>query len=212
MLTILHGTIIAYLRCMRLSTSILLVCLILVLAACEEEATSGQPAADQGSNQQVNPNQPSLPNLESDGANLNCNPSSFSDLIEICKNTDTNAESLRLAYSFFPDGTDFDFVQTRVIVPASFKDRIPAGVDVQLSAPLAGDQSGIIIPFNEQGEQMTLEGIVLPFVPPVTKFQAQFELTITRDGIEDGRDGVLLLSNLGTLEDFYQVLLERRQN
>lgn len=142
---------------------------------------------------------------------IDCEISSFSDFVEICTRPD-QAEPLliRLAFSFFPDGTDFDFENKKVVIKNSFEQKLPDGVDVQLTAPQEKNQATLEFIFTAENEAMTVDGLTMPLNKSNEKFKASLGLVITIDGIQDASDSTLLLSELGTLEDYYQLVQERK--
>lgn len=138
---------------------------------------------------------------------LTYNASGFSDYLEFTP----EKNYLRMAFSFFPDGTGFDFDKKTVSIPCAFLSRIPEGVDVQLSAPIEEPcETPYTITFDGTGETFTLNGIVVPFNSAYDKFAGDFEFDITADGVRDARDGTVLTASGGKLEDFYDLILERR--
>lgn len=129
---------------------------------------------------------------------------SFSPFVE--KTAD--GKTLRIAYSFFPDGTDFDFDAKTVSIPCSFKSRAPDGVDLNLSAPVNQPCNPYKLSFNAEGEAFTLNGIEVPLTgDSYTRFVEDFEFEMTTEGIRDSLDGSSIETDGGKLEDYYFVIL-----
>lgn len=147
------------------------------------------------------------PVVRSQVGDLTFESSGFSSYIEL--STDKNY--LRFAFSFFPDGTGFDFDKKKVSIPCSFLMRIPDDVDVQLSAPLEEDcEIPYTISFDSEGETFTLDGIVVHLNSSYDRFADDFEFIVSADGIKDAVDGTVLTSGRGKLEDFYDLILKER--
>lgn len=168
------------------------VCLVGLLA-CNEESIS-----DEDSSTQLT--------TTSDSQEAQYTETTFSSYLEM--SSDRNY--LRISFSFFPDGTDFDFDAKTASIPCAFFSRIPDDVDVQLSAPTEDACEPYVITFNETGESFTLDGIVVPFASQYEKFADDFEFTITQDGVLDAEDNILLTSDGGKLEDYFDLILEKR--
>ncbi|MBI4411100.1 MAG: hypothetical protein HY541_01280 [Deltaproteobacteria bacterium] len=142
-----------------------------------------------------------------DISSLTYNPSGFSTHLEFTP----EKNYLRIGFAFFPDSTAFDFEEKTVSIPCTFLNRIPEGVDVQLSAPTEElCDTYYTITFDGTGESFTLNGIVVPFSTVYEKFAGDFEFEITADGVRDVQDATTLAPTSGTLEDFYDLILERR--
>lgn len=197
------GTRIASQGLWRMETMVknIFIAMILVfgfLMGCEEEATD--TAVD-------NLPAPVISDGSSAKKAVEFEESVFSPYLEFSP----DKSSLRIAFSFFPDGSGFDFEAQTVAIPCAFLNLVPEGVDVQLSAPLEDDcKTPTTISFGDAGESFTLDGIVVPFDKTYAKFGKDFELLVSEGGMEDTSDGTLLFSENGGLEDFYKLLLARR--
>lgn len=174
------------------------ICFLVLMGACTEgvEETATDPnAAD--------------PKGSSLSESLKFEDSSFSPYLQLSE----DKLHIRMAFSFFPDGTDFNFKDQTLSIPCSFLSVVPEGVDVQLSPPLIPPcQGSHDISFNASGEKFTLNGIVVPLNPVYQKLVEDFEIEITADGVRDSLDASDLVSDEGTLEAFYELIVERRAN
>lgn len=165
--------------------------------ACNEESGSND---EDSSTQLVN-------TATADSEEIQYTDTSFSSYLELSG----NKNYLRISFSFFPDGTDFDFATKTASIPCAFFSRIPDDVNVQLSAPTDDSCEPYVISFNEAGESFTLDGIVIPFTSSYEKFADDFEFIITQDGVLDAEDNALLSSDGEKLEDYFDAILEKRQ-
>lgn len=170
------------------------ICLVGILA-CNEESTSD----NEGSSTQL------VDATTADNQEVQYAETTFSSYLEV--SSDRN--NLRISFSFFPDGTDFDFDAKTASIPCAFFSRIPDDVDIQLSAPTDDSCEPYVITFNSTGESFTLDGIVVPFTSSYEKFADDFEFIITQDGVLDAEDNALLTSD-GKLEDYFDLILEKR--
>ncbi|MBI2338841.1 MAG: hypothetical protein HYU99_00535 [Deltaproteobacteria bacterium] len=172
----------------------------LFLGACSE---SGSSLSDEGESTSASSSASTGTGVDS----LTYNASGFSTWLEFTP----EKNYLRIAFSFFPDGTAFDFDKKTASIPCTFLSRIPEGVDVQLSAPVEEPcETPYTVTFDGAGETFTLNGIVAPFNTAYEKFAGDFEFDITAEGVRDVSDGASLSSDSGKLEDFYDLILERR--
>lgn len=115
----------------------------------------------------------------------------------------------RYSYNFFPEGTDFNFETKTVSIPCSFLSAAPAdGVDIALSAPIEQRCQPYVLNFGDS-DDFTLYGIVTP--ADSEKFLDTFEFMITPEGALDTLDGSLISSTRGKFEDYYDLVLKRRQ-
>lgn len=179
----------------RILFSILFLLFLFTGVGCTEEDASDAETDPSGNSKSLS------------GENLVFAPSGFSPYIEISGKT-----HLRFAFSFFPEGSGFDFDQKTVSIPCTFlSSRISEDVDVQLSAPLEEECDTLYtITFDDDAESFTLEGIVVPLNSSYDRFADDFEITISVDGVKDAANGDLLTSAGGKLEDFYDLILEKR--
>lgn len=180
----------------------LIILSFLMAGACKEEAVEEDPfsPAEKPSTK--------MPIIES----LTFGSSGFSDYIEVS----SDKKYFRFAFDFFPEGSGFNFEDKTVSVPCTFlltriPEDLPEGVDIQLSAPLEEDcESNYTIKFDSVDEFFTLKGIVAKMNSSYDRFADDFEIIISLDGVKDASDNTSLSSDGDKLEDFYDLILERR--
>ena len=179
-----------------LLTLIALCTLTLSLASCEEDKIDSEVvAADEG-----------VPE-PAPRETLTFEKSNFSPFVEVS----TDKKFVRVAFSFFPDGTDVDFERKIVGVLCTFPSNIPDDVNVQLTAPIEAEwDSPYVVAFPETTSLFTLDGIVMTVESAGMKFEPDFGIRLSADGIRDSFDGTLLSSSEGKLEDFYQLIIDKR--
>lgn len=180
-----------------LASLLALLTLSVGLVSCEEdEVDSDEASADEVS---PPPAQLETPAFEN---------SNFSQFVEVS----TDKKFVRVAFSFFPDGTDVDFERKTVGIPCTFPSNLPDDVDIALSAPIEAECDTLyLVSFPETTSLFTLNGIVMTVESADMKFEPDFGIRLSSDGIRDSFDGTLLSSSAGTLEDFYQIIIDKRE-
>lgn len=142
---------------------------------------------------------------------LTFSASSFSSFIFYSEDFKT----VRLAFSFFPDGTRFDFKGRKILIPCGFKDPAVAdGVDVNLNAPVvaADCHDGVELSLVSTSMQMGLEGVEGSMEDVNQMLEDHFNLLLTTThGMESSQAHVALAPGAGKLTDFLKALSQQNQ-
>lgn len=134
----------------------------------------------------------------STSTSLVCEDASFSDYLEFC----SSRSVLRISYSFFPDGTDFNFTDQTATIPC-ISASASSDISIQISEPEDGSScADTVLSFTATDESFTLEGIVVPMSSEYTKFESDYQLVITSAGFTHSTDDSLVSASGGKLEDF----------
>ncbi|EKD41769.1 MAG: hypothetical protein ACD_73C00540G0002 [uncultured bacterium] len=127
--------------------------------------------------------------------------SDFSPYIEFSEDN----KLMRLKFSFFPDGTNFDFPGKRVIIPCDINNSVPEGVDVNLNAPIKPtcDQP-FVLDVTQEGEYLNTEGLVLLVGEKI--FSQNYGFEITLQGVKNNANDIILMAPKGKLEEYYALV------
>lgn len=132
---------------------------------------------------------------------LNFKKTDFSSYIEVSE----DHKWLRFKFGFFPDGTNYDFTNNRVIIPCDFFNSIPEGVDVNLTAPLNPlCVQPYVIAAMEEGESLTVDGLVVLMDRKV--FPDDFGFEITLEGVKNISNEEILKTVKGKLAEYYALV------
>lgn len=133
-------------------------------------------------------------------------PAEFSSYIELSE----DQKWVRFKFAFFPDGTNFDFTNKRVIIPCDFSQSLPEGVDINLTAPLTPlcSQPYVISVINE-GESLSVDGLVLSLERKA--FADDFSIEITPLGVKNLISDTIITASKGKLVEYYTLILASRQ-
>lgn len=161
------------------------IALLFTLLSCGGgEGENGQPKFQDESNKSGN-------------LSLVFKASSFNQYIDFSE----DSQWVRIKFGFFPDGTNFDFPNKRIIIPCDFENPVPEGVDVNLSAPVGENSCGdpLVLSVADEGESLSVEGIVLHTDKMAF---AKYDLEIDPEGIKLISTGELIVAPKGKLAEY----------